>query len=254
VDQITKEKREKIVAKIRALREKTTEGGCTEAEAMAAAEIVSKLMAEYDLTFTDVEVRESEVIQESVMSDRSSNSHPTKFCMNALETFCGIKIWFGKQYTPGKGRKIYHTFFGLPKDVEIATYLYNVILGAMEREAFSFKESPEYNISWYGKGEKKIATNSFLRGMAVRISQRLRDLHKEQMQTMNDTPIGRELVVVKKSVVADALRKAGICLKTSQSSAVSHNQAAYAAGQAAGDRVGLHRGVSSGGNGPLALR
>lgn len=42
--------REKIAAKIRALRAKTVENGCTEAEALSAAEMLAKLLAQYNMT------------------------------------------------------------------------------------------------------------------------------------------------------------------------------------------------------------
>lgn len=47
--------RAKILIKLRALLAKTVSNGCTEAEALAAAEKASAIMEEYDLSYTDVE-------------------------------------------------------------------------------------------------------------------------------------------------------------------------------------------------------
>ena len=55
-----KAKREKLLAKIRALLAMTEENGCTEAEAMSAAAAADKLLQEYDLTYSDVDM-ENEV-------------------------------------------------------------------------------------------------------------------------------------------------------------------------------------------------
>ena len=46
---MTNTKRESIIKKINLLKEKTTANGCSEAEAMTAAEMISRLLQEYDL-------------------------------------------------------------------------------------------------------------------------------------------------------------------------------------------------------------
>ena len=49
--------REKIAARIRALLAKTVENGCTEAEALAAAQLAAKLLQQYELTLDEVQLR-----------------------------------------------------------------------------------------------------------------------------------------------------------------------------------------------------
>ena len=44
-------KRDRIAAKVRALLAKTTERGCTEAEALTAAQMAADLMRDYDLLY-----------------------------------------------------------------------------------------------------------------------------------------------------------------------------------------------------------
>jgi hypothetical protein len=44
-----------LIKKIKSLLAKTVENGCTEGEAITAAEHAAKLMEQYDLTFDDVE-------------------------------------------------------------------------------------------------------------------------------------------------------------------------------------------------------
>jgi hypothetical protein len=50
--------RESIARKLRALRERTTAAGCTEAEATQAAEMYTRLVMKYDLSMTDIEIGE----------------------------------------------------------------------------------------------------------------------------------------------------------------------------------------------------
>ena len=49
---------EKLKGRIQALRAKTVENGCTEEEALSAAAKVADLLDQYDLSLTDVELRE----------------------------------------------------------------------------------------------------------------------------------------------------------------------------------------------------
>lgn len=45
--------RDAISRRIRALRAKTVENGCTEAEALAAAELLADLLAKYNMTLDE---------------------------------------------------------------------------------------------------------------------------------------------------------------------------------------------------------
>lgn len=62
------------IRRIRSLLEKTVENGCTEAEAMLAAEKAADLMAEYELTLTDIELGAT---TRSANSAKSTPAGPT---------------------------------------------------------------------------------------------------------------------------------------------------------------------------------
>jgi hypothetical protein len=49
----------RVKARIKALAEKTVSNGCTEAEAMAAAEMVGRLLERYALSMEEIDVREA---------------------------------------------------------------------------------------------------------------------------------------------------------------------------------------------------
>ena len=49
----------RVKARIKALAEKTVSNGCTEAEAMAAAEMVGRLLERYALSMEEIDVREN---------------------------------------------------------------------------------------------------------------------------------------------------------------------------------------------------
>jgi hypothetical protein len=56
----------RVKARIKALAEKTVSNGCTEAEAMAAAEMVGRLLERYALSMEEIDVREQRCIQVEV--------------------------------------------------------------------------------------------------------------------------------------------------------------------------------------------
>ena len=56
----------RVKARIQALAEKTVSNGCTEAEAMAAAEMVGRLLERYALSMEEIDVREERCVQIAV--------------------------------------------------------------------------------------------------------------------------------------------------------------------------------------------
>ena len=53
----------RVKARIKALADKTVSNGCTEAEAMAAAEMVGRLLERYALSMEEIDVREEPCVQ-----------------------------------------------------------------------------------------------------------------------------------------------------------------------------------------------
>ena len=49
---------DRLKTRIQGLRSKTTDNGCTESEALLAAAKVAELLSQYDLSLTDVEIRD----------------------------------------------------------------------------------------------------------------------------------------------------------------------------------------------------
>src|SRR6187401_3437396 len=50
---------DRLRTRIQGLRSKTTDNGCTEAEALLAAAKVAELLDRYDLSLTDIEIRDA---------------------------------------------------------------------------------------------------------------------------------------------------------------------------------------------------
>jgi len=93
----------RVKGRIKALTEKTVANGCTEAEAMAAAEITARCI--------QVEVP---------LGGR--RRRPIDGCVPAIARFCDCKVWLARA---GSGSR--YVFFGFETDAALATYLFAVI-------------------------------------------------------------------------------------------------------------------------------
>ena len=83
---------EKLKARIQALRAKTIANGCTEGEALTAAAKVAELLDRYDLSLTDVELREA-VCERRAYETRRKKRIPLDECIGAVASFCDCKVW-----------------------------------------------------------------------------------------------------------------------------------------------------------------
>jgi hypothetical protein len=63
------------------LRSKTTDNGCTEAEALLAAVKVAELLDRYDLSLTDVEIRNAQCEQREYETPRKKRIGAVAMCV-----------------------------------------------------------------------------------------------------------------------------------------------------------------------------
>ncbi|MAH50155.1 hypothetical protein CMI37_30320 [Candidatus Pacearchaeota archaeon] len=212
-----------IARKLRALREKTTAQGCTEAEAMQAAELYTRLVNKYDMTMTDIEIGE-QTVRKVHIDTTDKKFHPIQECLTAMAILCDCKTW-----TNGPRRVV---ALGLPEDVAAFQVLYTVIRNALDLEWFKADmiSSVRYE------------RLSFQEGMASTIKRRLQEIHASKQQQAVST--GRDLVPVKMAAVHAEFKSMGIHLTSRRTQ--DHYGASRGAGRAAGERVGLNERVGEG--------
>jgi hypothetical protein len=229
----------KIKLKILALTQKTIENGCTEHEAMSAMAMVGRLLLQYNLNMSEIDVREQLCKTLNIPTNRS-NRHPITFCMMSLGKLFNAKIWQSKSSVSG----ISYNFFGQENDLIMIEYLYKVILAAMNNESIRFKHSTVYINAFNRKG----AYVSFQQGMAHRVSERLVEMKRDQDAEMENAAYtgSRALIVLKDQLVTEEFAKLNMRLKKSTVQARVRNGAAYASGRSAGDNVNLSRPVGQG--------
>ncbi len=224
-----REELDKVLSRIQALRGKTVEQGCTEAEALLAAGKVAELLDQYGLTLSEIDMKTQSCAGEGIETSRRRRS-PLDDCAGTIAGFCDCRTWY--EMTP-QG-KIRHIFFGLPADVAGARYLYEKIEEAFETETAQFKRSELYDS--HPSAKRRSATMSFQAGLGHGICAKLNRLKAERAEAFRVSG-GRDLVPVKRDVIEDELAAMGMRLKAVQTGRKNLLAMAYKKGRVTGENL-----------------
>jgi hypothetical protein len=225
---------DRLKTRIQGLRSKTTDNGCTEAEALLAAAKVAELLDRYDLSLTDIEIRDAACEQREYETYRKKRV-PIDGCIGAIANFCDCRVWREKNQM-GDAR---YVFFGLRSDIEVAHYLTEVIDNAVRFELGRYKMSAGYRR--FRHQDRHIANTSFTLGMVASIADKLKAIKRNRDVVNNGT--GRDLVVLKASVVDAELEKLNLKLRTVRRTTRRVAPAAYEAGGVAGASLAINPGI-----------
>lgn len=127
-------KADAIRARIAALRAKTTARGCTEAEAIAAAEKAAAIMAEYGIT-------ESDLDYDAAFRATGARRSPIDGLWGSVAGYCDCTCWFDQPDGRGARRVVY---FGAAGAVEIAGYVHDIMDRAYHAGLAAYRASPDY--------------------------------------------------------------------------------------------------------------
>jgi hypothetical protein len=243
---------DRVKARIKALAEKTVSNGCTEAEAMAAAEMVGRLLERYALSMDEIDVREARCVQ-VIVPIGGQRRRPIDGCVPAIARFCDCKVWLARGGTDdvdtaegevdAAAPMAFYVFFGFETDTSLAAYLFTVIDRAIGVELARFRQANPY---LRGLLLRRGAA-SFQHGMAARIAERLEAMHQARETAVStQRATGTALILAKHRIVEDAFRATDVRLVSAGRLGQSRNAAAFRQGWAAGDRVNLNRPVHGG--------
>lgn len=222
--------REKLAARLRALRAKTVAAGCTEAEALAAAELLAKLLEQYNMTLEEAELRASPFARHDEAHEDEVGRRLWRVA-SAIATLIGCASWTGRA-----GTFPYEVhFFGFAHEIEVAEYMLEICAAAMRREQARILRGSARAFT----ARRRAQLLPFLDGMVDRLAARIRAMHTPQ-------PTGRGLVVVRNALLAQAMADAGLALQDLRARPTRDLDAAYADGQRAADAVALNAGVRDG--------
>ena len=231
---------DRLVTRIRGLREKTVEQGCTEQEALAAAEKVAELLDKYGLSLNELDLRRQSCEGVGIETGRKRRG-PIDDCMTTIASFFDCRVW-SEMSVNGTLR---YVFFGMPGDVQAAVYLHDLIAMAFETETQSFQTGPIYRDT--PSGQRRTATNSFQIGLARGIIAKLNAL-SEARSTARQQSSGRDLVPIKESIIETEMEKLGLQFhRKGGSGRRSVLSDAFNAGKEAGERFDYRPGLEQGG-------
>jgi len=220
--------REKIAARIRALRAKTVENGCTEDEAIAAAEMLARLLEKYNLTLEEAELRASPFEKHTETYHDWVGERLWKVAA-AVSYLTGARYWRSRYGV----YPVEISFFGFVHEVEVSRYMLEICTGAMRRE-MQRRTNPLLSFR-----KQRAQAGPFLDGMADSLWRRIRALKPKQ-------PIGTGLIVLHDALVEQAMKDAGHDIEDMRSRGSLTLEAGYLDGLAAGDRVSLNQGLGGG--------
>ena len=241
----------RVKGRIKALTEKTVANGCTEAEAMSAAEMVGRLLERYALSMDEIEVRTARCVQVEVTVDRLRRG-PIDGCVPAIARFCDCKVWLAGASrrdpddpdfdTPRPG--IRYIFFGFETDTSLAAYLFAVVNRAIVTEATNFRRAnPRLRAT-----KLRRAAASFQHGLVARVAARLDSMHEEREASVRaQRATGTALILAKHRVVDEAFREQDVRLVSMSALGRRVIVSAYREGWVAGERVNLNRPMAGSG-------
>ena len=212
--------REKLLAKIRALTAKTVSAGCTEAEAIAAAEKAAELMREHAVSEVLLEMDKSSIgVKFNIRSAKG------KLCGSVGHvTNCAVI-----HTTRGRDKIVY--YIGLAPGPEIACYLHDVVHRAVDTCVKEFRAGKFYKARRSEKTKRKAVqdfTDGMVRGLSFRLFQMFRETISKEHHARADLALA-DMFPETRSVKH----------KESKTRFAEANHA----GDRAADRVNLSRGV-----------
>lgn len=220
--------RAKLLARIKALMAKTTENGCTMAEAMLALSKVQDLRDNYDVTDEELADKPAVVIKPSTHAN-----HYSKLTLGvAVAKFCNVKVWEDETEKLIK-------FCGMPADVELADYLLETLAAFVQRELMVYMMA---DASMGARRRQRI--RGFQVGCSLEICRRLNALCAQPAPARTDN--SRALVVKGQALIETFLRDRGATFTGPRQQRARVNGDARAAGQAAGERASLGRPIGPG--------
>lgn len=228
--------RERLYDKIRALLSKTTENGCTEAEALAALTKARAMMDAYEVTQDDLRLTKEEAAVLKRTETTDDKHGIARSLVKAVSIFCDCEGW-------RSGDKF--VFAGTPADAQLADWLHKHLIAFVQAELAAHllkDDSP--------RGMRRRIINGFVLGCCARITVRVQELERQRRAAARVN--SNALVVIK----ADAIRKLkadrGITL-TKTTSRRRYDRDALLSGASAGDRATLNKPVDTA-RGTLLLR
>lgn len=221
---------DRIAAIVRALRQKTVANGCTEDEAVAAAAKLAEILAKYNMTVDEAELRASPFARHRELHEDAVGERLWKPA-TAIAELTGAQFW-----TSAAGVfPVQVNFFGFAHEVDVARYLIEICARAMRTEAR--RQNAAYGLLVPAARRRKV--NPFLDGMADRLHERILALKPPPV-------VGTGLIVLRGALIKAEMALIGINLRDKRTRPSMDADSTYLDGRRAAERVALNRGLTGG--------
>jgi hypothetical protein len=235
--------RDRVKERMKKILARTEAAGCSEAEAITAMELFEKLSEQYDITMSEIDLREEPCIQITIDSGSKKRSQMDNIMVRAAQ-LCSVRYWVSGGGKNVKDNLQYH-FFGMESDLERVKYYYEVLKSAMDTERDKFMAGYSDRMV---RGAKRSMRSNFQDGFRDRMCERLyrmkldRDIEMHKMQST-----GTSLVLVKEQVVEENFAKKDMKLRApaKQYHKRQMNVEANTAGYDAAGTVNINAAVST---------
>lgn len=230
---------ERVRAVLRALKAKTVENGCTEDEALAAAEKMSELLYRHGLSEEDL--AEAEYCETKIGIGRRS---PLDRVWGAVARFADCKGY----YVRSCNRTLSYAFFGRAQDVLVAEYVYDVLRAACDQALAAFRRTDTYTRRRTAKTRNQ-AVKAFLEGLARGLSFKLRDGLWRRYGGRDDGERAMALITANQAQLEAAMTADGKVLRQARSlkpTTGAFKNEAQAHGHQAARNIEVNAGVAAG--------
>lgn len=220
---------------IRHLSNRTTDRGCSEAEAMESAVKMDALLREFDLELSDVFIAETNCVKREVYAA----DEYVGTMLQGIARLCSLV-----NYHVGGSKPPAYVLYGFAHDVEIAIYLYETLLEACDTDW-----GPYSQIHGFARAKRE----SFRQGFSNRVYHRLVRMRQQRDQEAAERAVksnSKDLVILKDHRVAEEFERTGIRLVTTKGPRIRCGTS-FAAGQDAGARANISTGLGADQRGAL---
>lgn len=232
------EDKSKHIARINALLSKTVENGATEAEAMNAIAKATELMAKYQLSWSELDLKEMTARSEKLTFDTPLKEFAARELVGSINQLCEVTIL----------RRGKHTFFvcGLDEDIKMAIWMMNQLVDYSYNSVQQWWRSPEVfrDSSRVTAGERQKLKQSYVIGFSRRVMARVNEIVQSRKQVRVDHSTSNALVPIasiKEDKINEMFANSGIKLKAAAPSRAKFDAFAKAAGYKKGGEAPLSK-------------
>lgn len=159
---VTPDQRKKLRSTLAALKARTIDNGCTEAEALMAAEKVAELLSKHgveDEAELEFDQHQVEIGRRTVVDELWGH----------LAIFCHCKLWYSSDWVTKRWSVVY---FGRWNDVAVVEYLHTLLERTIKAAVRDFQKTKEYTRRRSPK-TKREATKAFQEALVKGLANKL---------------------------------------------------------------------------------